>query len=446
MKMRNIGNKAKTLKLLKDNNFNVPQFYALENSDCQKIYKYIENEAALNAYLDSINFKSNVDKLRKPLIVRSSSVNEDGDGQSNAGKYLSIYNINDEIELLESIIKCWCSKDNENDMGVIIQEQIQPYFSGVSFISNNNGELQLIIEVAIGLGELLVSGFISPIRYIYNFKEDKFEIHQDFTQRVALFPRDFAKDLRPCMDEVINNHKFRVINIVNNVFYAMLAYDENYLEGINEVLDKIKNMSIKIYDIFGDSDIEWLYSINQELFVVQRRPITTKIFLTDSNETSDFGGITIVPGKVTGKLIHLNDYQGEKDAIVFAQAILPSHFDVLMNAKGIISLEASLLSHTAILAREMQLPYWAGVDNRLFNNFKNKLVNVDFIHKTIDIAISEKTDMNLVETKKDIDMFNDLVFDILTLNVINNNKGQAELSSLTKKLSVKYYGEKFEGG
>lgn len=440
MRVNNVGNKAKSLALLVENNIKVPNFYALTNAECMTLTNLIDDDKEVDKYLASINFYDNVNKLRRPLIVRSSSSNEDETHQSNAGKYLSIYNIQNDNELIDSIYNCWNSKDDNFDMGVIIQEQVNPYFSGVSFISKNNGKFELIIEVVIGLGELLVSGFVSPVRYIYNFQEKKFKVHQEFTQRVAMFPKIDDSIFEPCVDVTINDKRFRVISIVNNVLYAMLAYKENYCEKIEEVLEAVKEKSIMIHNIFGDSDIEWVF--NEELLIVQRRPITTEAFVNMTDETNDFGGTTIVPGNVTGKLVHINDFNGEEDSIVYAQAIFPQNFDVLMNAKGIISIESSLLSHTAILAREMKLPYWSGVDKSIFNKYKNKIVTIDFKAKTIELVDEIESKYEESETLKYEEAFNETIYDLLTLDVIRkNNLKYARLSRLSMEMLIEFYGE-----
>lgn len=126
--------------------------------------------------------------MNYPFIIRSSSIDEDNEEKSNAGKYMSIYNCTSRMDLINYIIKCWNSKNSNESMGVIIQEQLFPYCSGVAFICDDKGERRLFVEGVIGLGELLVSGYVTPSTYLYDYARDEFDLIHKTTQRVAEFP------------------------------------------------------------------------------------------------------------------------------------------------------------------------------------------------------------------------------------------------------------------
>lgn len=439
-----IGNKAYNLIIMQEQNINVPKSEYLTDQICREIallHKESKLNENINYYLDKINFFQFERRVSYPLIIRSSSANEDNKNQSNAGKYLSIYNIFNRRDLVNSIIKCWNSKEKDENMGIIIQEQLFPYYSGVSFIYSNSGRKELIIELVIGLGELLVSGFVSPMRYKYDFENDSFIILQSSSQKIAEFPMKDNEQIMPTDDKKILNKIFRVLNIGNNIFYAYLAYKMDYFYKLEEVLYRIKDECLKIHNFIGDSDIEWVYTIEDDLYIVQRRPITRAVSdLEENNNQSEYGGATVVPGIRRGKLVHLENYNGEKNCIVFAPTILPKDFTLLMKSNGIISIECSLLSHSSILARELQLPYWAGVSNQLYNDYKNQIVLVDYLNKTIKLYNDIETNyVGGKEIEEDV-IFDKTIYDFATLELIpKESRAEYTLSTMGTEMARKFY-------
>lgn len=113
------------------------------------------------------------------LAVRSSALGEDSHELSYAGQNQSFLNIRDEAQLRETIHRCFESIHGESsrtyrhffsqnkvsagDMNVVLQEMVDPKFSGVYFSKDPRGkEKTWIIELIEGLGEDLVSGRKTP--------------------------------------------------------------------------------------------------------------------------------------------------------------------------------------------------------------------------------------------------------------------------------------------
>lgn len=120
--------------------------------------------------------------LKAPYVaVRSSASGEDGTVTSWAGQLDTFLNTT-EAKLLTNVKKCWASLYSEraihyqgrgatNDqkhMGVIVQTMIQSEISGVAFSVHPVTEdpRHMIIECAYGLGDSLVSGRVTPDRYV----------------------------------------------------------------------------------------------------------------------------------------------------------------------------------------------------------------------------------------------------------------------------------------
>lgn len=113
------------------------------------------------------------------LAVRSSALGEDSHELSYAGQNQSFLNVRDEAQLRECIHRCFESihgessrtyrhffsqnRVNEEEMNVVLQEMVDPKFSGVYFSKDPRGkEKTWIIELIEGLGEDLVSGRKTP--------------------------------------------------------------------------------------------------------------------------------------------------------------------------------------------------------------------------------------------------------------------------------------------
>lgn len=438
-----IGAKAYNLRCLHDIQICIPRTTVVSNEKCTYIddlKKLGKKVSEINDILEEMDFFEFEKEMAYPFIIRSSSIDEDNADKSNAGKYMSIYNCTSRTDLISYIIKCWNSKNSDEAMGVIIQEQLFPYCSGVTFISEINGEKQLLVEGVIGLGELLVSGFVTPSTYLYDGSKDEFTMIHKTTQKVAEFP---LKDtsIGPTDDFMVGKHPFRVMNLRKNVCYALCDYTHDYWEKAQEILKLLKDECFRIFDSFGASDIEWVYGENGKMYIVQRRPITKNVFFNATLKSDSLirenTGTTIVSGKAVGKLVSLSEYNGENDVIVFASMFLPKDIIRVSNALGIISIECSLLSHCSILAREYGVPYWAGMEMSVYEKYKGCVVGVDFDNREIKIAEIIKREIN---PKKQEEPFDTILYDPLTLgSIAKDEQVQHVVSKKAKNMISKYY-------
>ena len=113
------------------------------------------------------------------VAVRSSATAEDLAGASFAGQYETFLDVRGEKELLDAIQQCWASmwtsrvtayrhnKDFEHidiDIAVVVQKMIEPNVAGVMFVGNpmNARTDEIVINASWGLGEVVVSGSVTP--------------------------------------------------------------------------------------------------------------------------------------------------------------------------------------------------------------------------------------------------------------------------------------------
>lgn len=159
-----LGGKAFNLQFLKRNGFNIPVTYVL---DVNTLSTGTREEIA-----DSLRIKEG------RYAVRSSAISEDGKKFSYAGMFDSFLNVA-ASDLYEYVMKCEASVnsdrskayeahqhiDHNSSICVIVQEMIDPLFSGICFsqhpvLKNKN---IMVIDLAPGLCDKVVSGDVNPI-------------------------------------------------------------------------------------------------------------------------------------------------------------------------------------------------------------------------------------------------------------------------------------------
>ena len=106
------------------------------------------------------------------------------------------------------------------------------------------------------------------------------------------------------------------------------------------------------------------------------------------NDNDELRGIPCSNGKVKGQALvinNINDIKKVKDKILITKMTDPGWVFLLATAKGIISEKGSLLSHTAIISRELKIPSIVGVNNLLNTIRSGDIVEMDGTTGTITI-------------------------------------------------------------
>jgi len=175
-----VGYKASQLCYLENYGFRVPRSKVCTFQAYQDYVKYGGSVLA--------NLKTELAQLIQPdtkYCIRSSANLEDERDHSFAGQFESFLNVGTLEEVTDAIVSIWESStgervssyinsigrtDEEIKMAVIIQEMIQPKYSGVVFTKNPvNGMDEIIVELVAGSGELLVQAGITPERWVYKW-------------------------------------------------------------------------------------------------------------------------------------------------------------------------------------------------------------------------------------------------------------------------------------
>jgi len=333
---KHVGTKAFNLSQLGKNGFKIADGIVVGI----EIYEYFVKTGKIKNFDSIIQEVKTFSNDKTHLIVRSSANFEDGDTLSFAGIFESFLKVSIS-EIKDAILKIYASvsspkaleyfeKNGINieqiKMSILIQEYIDPLVSGVCFTKNPlTFEDQFVIEYVVGSNQKFVSGIEKSKKLVVEKKEN-IEINSE------------------------NNYE-------------------------NLILRKIEEFS-KIEEFFAKpQDIEWGIDKNNQLFVFQSRSVNTK----KGNEIQKeirlkviAHGYGLSSGIKSGKIKMINtnlkfhelEESINKDSIILTDNLRVDQIIAIKKAAGIIVSETSLLSHTAIQAREFGIPCIGGIYER----------------------------------------------------------------------------------
>ncbi|WP_456394106.1 PEP/pyruvate-binding domain-containing protein [Thermococcus sp.] len=343
-----IGGKAHRLSLL-TRYFNVPEGFVVTT----KAYELWKETGSLSKDLiDEIKeyFHSPyVLEGRFPVVVRSSATVEDSSRASFAGVFESVTGVSSFDELIRAIERIFKSAESsrvkeymkrlgikgEVKMAVIVQRQVHPKLSGVLFTRSPNEPDRALVELVEGSPEKLVGGGESGKR--------------------LLLPRDPTGVKDPLMRELI----------------------ETGLE-VEELFRK-------------PQDIEWAY--DGTLWLLQSREVTVLAQKSEKVKESSrasqgwhrLRGVPASPGRTRGKAYFVLDDQPPEEAervfprggVLVTYVLHAEYYSLFMKASAIVTKVESILSHPAIIARELGIPCVTGVDVEVIREGDEVIVDGD---------------------------------------------------------------------
>ena len=315
-----LGSKIENLKIMKKAGLPVPEFEtfsfdelvpsklkikaALMNSKGKSVQ---EKSRLLKAAIRESVVINRTPKLKGELFsVRSSSCVEDSAENSFAGQFDTFLNV-ERKDIASRIVDCVCSLYNENvltymeqagldigllQMNVIVQRMVNADVSGILFTANPQGILnESVIVAGRGLGENVVSDRIDTTSYYYSLTDD--------------------------------------------IYY----YDgkENLLSDkkVHELIDTSK----KICRFIGDyTDIEYAIE-NDELFILQARPITTvsdenPLLFDNSNIVESYPGLSLPLTVSFVEMVYAGVFKDAARRLLKNKRELKKHYNILENTVG----------------------------------------------------------------------------------------------------------------
>jgi phosphohistidine swiveling domain-containing protein len=203
------------------------------------------------------------------VAVRSSGTAEDLPGYSFAGQYDTYLGISNSADCIEAVKKCWASlwtlrayeyrQRNGFDhlkieMAVIVQSLIDADTSGVMFTVDpvRNSRRSIIIEACFGLGETLVSGKVTPDRFVVSKK------------RLRLLSSKISEKK---IEHTIGRNGLIEEKKIPGDRSSVCCLDKKQVRNLARFARKVET------EFGGPQDIEWAIC-DRKIYFLQSRPIT----------------------------------------------------------------------------------------------------------------------------------------------------------------------------
>ncbi len=332
-----------------------------------------------------------IKKSPEPIFVavRSSATTEDLAEASFAGQQDTFLNVKGKDDLLIYIKKCFSSlftpratyyrnkkgfKHEQASLSVIVQKMIDSDKSGVAFskdptLKNDN----IMIEAVWGLGEGIVSGQISPDRYIVSRESKEFQIQKKYIgkKKIAI-TRDSSgkKEIVKLKEEISERQVLK----------------EHEIKKIAEIALKLEKHYQK------PQDIEFAIE-GGEIYIVQTRPITTLGKRVEEGANIKLKGELILkglaasPGIGSGKIKIIHDLKDlgkvNQGDILVTKMTNPDMVVTMQKCAAIVTDEGGITAHAAIVSREMGIPAVVGTQEATTKLKDGEIITVDGFHGEI---------------------------------------------------------------
>jgi len=343
-------------------------------------------------------------KMGKGLVaVRSSGTAEDLPEASFAGQQATFLNVQGEKDVVRAVQDCWASlfgaraifyrqeqgfEHFKVGIAVPVQRMVQSEAAGVMFTvePNTSDRSTITIESVLGLGEMIVSGDVTPDHYLVNKADMKITAKEIKKQEWKLVKKAGAHGK-------LDNVK------------VDLTPEEQARQKITDTeiikLAKIGKQLESHYDF--PQDIEWATE-KGEIYIVQTRPITTteKVRFTthDIDAPVLVSGAPASPGVASGPVKIVSDPSQidkvlEGDVLV-AEMTTPDFVPAMKRAAGIVTDRGGRTAHAAIVSRELGIPCIVGSENATTVLKDGQIITVDGSNgKVYPGKIEIKTDVKI---------------------------------------------------
>ncbi|MDP2920606.1 MAG: phosphoenolpyruvate synthase [Dehalococcoidia bacterium] len=314
------------------------------------------------------------------VAVRSSATAEDLPDASFAGQQTTFLNISGEDEVVKAVQKCWASLfearaifyrvENKFDhfkvgIAVPVQRMVQSETSGVMFTIDptTSDPTKIVIDAVLGLGEMLVSGDVTPDHYVVDKKSMKIA-HKE-----------------------IKKQEWKLVKRGSENVKIILTPEE---QSRQKITDKdilfIAQMGKRLEDHYAHpQDVEWAKEDNV-IYIVQTRPVTTigkvaAIARHEIKETPILVGSAASPGIASGPVKLVSDPSRIDKVMVgdilVAEMTTPDFVPAMKRAAAIVTDRGGRTAHAAIVSRELGIPCVVGTEKAMATLKDGQVVTVD---------------------------------------------------------------------
>ncbi len=331
------------------------------------------------------------DRVR--VAVRSSGTAEDTAGTSFAGMNVTFTNVAGDDELLAKIVECWSSiygrrvasyrtitgLTDEPTLAVVVQEMIPSERSGVMFTADpaTDETDRLVIEAALGQGEVVVSGLVEPDTYVV------------------------SKDGPHLLSVRVGRQSTKIVRGADGSDETVPLTPE---EGSARVLDDAAVLSLAALGLEVEAhygapqDTEWAMA-GGTTYLVQSRPITT--MGTDGRHGGPFAragepggsaepksegrvlvtGLAASKGTASGPVRVLRSPdEGRRlrdGEVLVAPITSPDWVPAMRRAAALVTDGGGMTCHAAIVSRELGVPCVVGTREATSTLRDGEMVTVD---------------------------------------------------------------------
>jgi pyruvate, water dikinase len=310
------------------------------------------------------------------VAVRSSATGEDGRDASFAGMNRTITNVAGEEALIDAVESCWASLFTprvltyratrgftaDPAMAVVVQQMIAPEQAGVAFTNDpSTGEDHIVIEAALGQGEVVVSGKVQPDTYVVD------------------------KTTLQTIDSQVGYQAFMIVSGPDGADATVNLQPEQANSRVldNEALRRIAELAIAVERHNGcPQDVEWAIS-SGVTWLVQARPITTLSGPTSDSPEHDvlIQGLSAAPGSASGSVrVLMRPEDGNRLAdgeVLVAPMTNPDWLPTIRRAAALVTETGGMTCHAAIVARELGVPCVVGARHATTELHDGTMVTVD---------------------------------------------------------------------
>jgi pyruvate, water dikinase len=331
--------------------------------------------------------------LTAAVAVRSSATAEDTASASFAGMNETFLNVRGREAVIDAVKRCWQSlfgartiyyrgqrgfSQSGMEIAVVVQRQIPSTRAGVMFtIDPATGDTgHLVIEGSFGLGEAVVSGQVSPDRYVV----DK-ALMAIITRSVR--PKEMVIETAP----------------EGGTTRRELGPDE----ALTPVLDdeevlRVAELGLAIEREYGAAqDTEWAFDPADKIWMLQSRPITTVGHAEEETApavppAAEEGAILLrglgaAPGRADGPARLLTSLEeagrlNQGDVLV-THMTSPDWVPLMRRAAAIVTDSGGMTCHAAIVSRELGIPCVVGTGDATKKLRDGETVTVDATHGVV---------------------------------------------------------------
>ncbi|KAF3424053.1 hypothetical protein E2986_02164 [Frieseomelitta varia] len=256
---------------------------------CNEAMRIIESTPVVDEVKDSIlkaieslESENSSDKPSR-YAIRSSAVGEDSEETSAAGQNSTYLSIQGEDNIVKSVAKCWASLFSyqsvkyrkqhgmfvKTSMGVCVQRMVNADAAGVMFTRHptTGDPSNILITANYGLGESVVSATVEP---------DTIIVHKSWDGKLTV------------KSSLAGNKQQKILSSDNGVVTIELNEQENKTVCLSEQIAlRLAATGMDLEMLFGSArDIEWAV-VNENIYLLQARPITTLYTWTDFELTHE---------------------------------------------------------------------------------------------------------------------------------------------------------------